>query len=282
MLSPRNPKLLSRLKLFAVSARESLAHFDEQPFGISLSQHFDPLRCESEVFHRMLRRLDEVTFGPVGMPMPGWIFLDGASQTGAIVGFALPADRSSAQLKTLLEVPQDYSGLVPLSVFMAVPMHALGSWFAHNLASVSRQLADEDLSGLGSLTKAVALKMFRARGQVGATQWTSSALFVHSLLGPLNLVTALTPAHSDDATLTYSLQLNDAKLRHLARDPAGHVDYPEVDEWIADSDTDRMRALQAEIESGERYVIAGRPKVGANGRLVPVARVPRRRASAAK
>ena len=40
------------------------------------------------------------------------------------------------------------------------------------------------MQGLASVTKALALKTFNASEQVGATQWDSEALFIHTGFGP--------------------------------------------------------------------------------------------------
>lgn len=272
-LAPRNRSLLERLELFAVARPETLAHFDTAPFDLAIAEVFDPLRTASAGFLERLVRLDAATFGPEGMPMPRWVFLDGAEMTGGIVGFGARPAALSERARELLAIDAGDGGLVPLAMFIAIPTWEPGTWFAHNLASVAAQLPGDDLGGLGSLTKAVALRMFRARIQLGATQWDSAALFVHTRLGPLELLAAHAPAHGDAYTLTYRAAITDAALRNLARDPGGRVSYPEPDEWIASRDLDRRLALQRELESGARYVIAGRPRAVKRGLEVPIARL---------
>lgn len=260
-LELQNPELL-RLEPYLVATRDNRLRFDLAPFGLTLRpEHcIDPLRMASAPFLELLKRIDEVTFGPEGMPMPRWVFFDGAELPGGIVGFGLPVEALPEDGRRLLSVPADYRGLVPLSMFIAIPTFEPGVWMAHNLASVASVLPQASLRGLGAFTKAVGLKTFRARSQVGATQWNSFALRVHTRLGPLALLTAWTPAHSEPWTLTYRVELTEARLRHLARDASGRVPRPRIEAWLDSDDHAYMQRLQADIERGSPVWVAGPPK----------------------
>jgi hypothetical protein len=274
-LALANPELLARLRPFVVATEDHQARFDLAPFGLPIrpDARFDPLREASASFLEMLRKLDTATFGPEGMPMPRWVFFDGAELPGGIAGYGEDAATVPAETRALLGVPSDYRGIVPYSMFIAIPTHESGIWMAHNLASISRLIPGVDYSGLGALTKATGLVVYRARRQIGATQWNSHALMVHTRLGALELLSAWTPAHSEPWTLTYGVDLPDSALRHLARDLDALVSYPAPDFFIDSDDHASMQALQARIEAGERYVIAGRPRLLGPERLeVPVTR----------
>ncbi len=271
-IAPRNDTLLSRLRLFVVALPETNEHLNQRPFGVEVAANIHPLQLGSAPFLALLQRLDSVTFGAEGMPMPRWMYVDGAELSGVIVGLGLEAGSISANARALLEVPADYAGLVPYAVYMALPTFEPGRWFGHNLASIAGLLPDENLKGLGSLIKAVALKLMTARVQIGATQWDSRALFVHTRMGPLDLVTANTPAHGGKPTLTYRAALDDAALKNLARDASGYAPTLAADQWIASDDRDAIVRLQQRIEAGERFAIAGRPRQTSPGILqVPVA-----------
>ena len=206
--------------------------------------------------------------------MPRWVFYDAAELPGGIVGFGRRAGALPPRLAELLRVPPGYGGLVPLSMYIAIPTLAPGVWVGHNLASLREQAQGDALRGLGSLTKAVALKVFRATAQIGATQWDSRALRVHARLGALRLLTAWTPAHTYPATLTYQATIDDAALRRLAGEPGPAAACPEPELWIESGDHGAMEALQARIEAGERLCVAGLPVPSAPGRQrVPVARL---------
>ena len=279
-LRPANERLLRDLELFVVATPDHLPHLELAPFGLSIAPDavFDPLTTSAAPLLDRLARLDALTFGPEGMPMARWLFLDAAALPGAIVGFARRAGALDERARALLGVPGDLAdprAVVPFAMYIAVPGHTPGDWIGHNLASVAERFPDHDLAGLGRLTKAVALAVYRARAQIGATQWASRALHVHARLGPLELRSAWTPAHLDPATLTYRATIDDAALRHLAGDPDGHVDEPPPDEWIDSADNAAMIALEARIEAGERLCIAGPPITVAPGRQrIPLSRRP--------
>lgn len=271
MLRLTNPQLL-RLRPYVVATPDNRDAFDLKPFDLVVEESnlIDPLRMSAAPFLELLKRVDEVTFGPEGMPMPRWVFFDGAELPGGIVGFGAPEDTLDPATKAVLDVPSDYRGLVPLSMFIAIPTFETGVWMAHNLCSMAGRVRQSNLRGLGSLTKAVGLKVFRASAQVGATQWDSPALKIHTRLGPLALLTAWTPAHSEPWTLTYRVELSDARLRHLARDADGRIPEPYIDGWMQSDDHDEMRRLQAEIEQGAAVSVAAGPETVDGG----VVRIP--------
>ena len=271
-----NPRLAD-LQLYVVATRDNRSAFNLAPFELPFDERhcIDPLRVASGPFLDLVKRVDEVTFGPEGMPMPRWVFFDGAELPGGIVGFGLPVDSLSETSRALLNVPDGYRGLVPLSIFIAIPTFEPGVWMAHNLASVAGALPNENLRGLGGFTKAVGLKVFRAKTQVGATQWNSFALRVHVRLGPLALLTAWTPAHSEPWTLTYRVELTEPGLRNLARDTSVKLPTSPIDEWLDSDDHERMQKMQADIETGARIWVVGPPeKVTAHRYRIPLSAQP--------
>lgn len=271
-LRPRNAHLLATLEPFLVATPDHLARFDRAPFGhpIAPDACIDPLRISAAPFIELLARLDAITFGAIGMPMPRWAFLDVASLPGAIFGLARRRPDADAALCTVLRVDPAYRGLIPLSMYIAVPAADPSLWIGHNLVSLREHLPHEPLRGLGRLTKALALKAFRAGAQIGVTQWDSTALHVHTRMGPLALLTAWTPAHTDPCTLTYRADLTDESLRALAGDPSVTLPCPPPDLWMDTRDLPSMRALQTRLESGERLSVVGPPVPLADRRRVPL------------
>ena len=173
----RNPRLLDEFTPYLVATPFNLPALDRAPFGVPVPPEniIDPLKLESEVFLRLLHRLDGLTFGPEGMPMPRWVFFDCSEMPGAIYGLARPAATLWPKARELFKVPHDYDGLVPVSMYVAIPMHRPGIWFGHNLSSLApvferAGVTDTDLRGLGSLTKGLALKCFGVQEFWGATQ----------------------------------------------------------------------------------------------------------------
>jgi len=271
-LHPENPSLL-RLSPFVVAVPESVARFDLAPFGLAIDEVIDPLAVSSAAFLDRLERLDQITFGPEGMPMPRWVYLDGTELTGGIVGMGLRVEDAGAELRKLFGVDADAGGLIPCSVYMAIPTHEDRVWFGHNLASVGGLVPEESLAGLGALTKALALRVFRCHRQVGATQWGSRALFVHTRMGLLELLSAFTPAHGGAETLTYRAEVTTETLEHLARQQGAVLPPTAPSTWLRSDDVAAMQALQDRIEAGERWAIAGRPDLDGEVLRVPLVRL---------
>lgn len=261
VIHTRNSAILTDLVPFLVATPSNLPFLDRAPFGLAVpdAHVIDPLRMQSEQFLLLLQRLDQLTFGPEGMPMPRWVFYDCSELPGAIFGFARSVDELSDRARALYEVPDDYQGLVPYSMYIAIPMHPPGCWFGHNLASIAPTLPEEGWKGLGSVTKAIALKAFRSRMLYGATQWDSSALFIHTRFGPLELMTAWTPAHSEAETVTYFMPVDDRCILAAAGDPSAEIPRPEAHFTVGAQDRDKMLELQDALERGERFMIPGPP-----------------------
>ena len=269
----RNDDAVNRLEPFLVTAPFNVPHMNLAPFGRAIApEHvFDPLRQESVTFRELVHRLDAATFGPTGMPMPQWVFFDGAELPGGVFGFGRRADQLGPVARALFDVPDDYRGLVPFAMFIAIPMRTRGAWMGHNLASLNPQLPNEKLGGLASITKAFGLAAFGARTQYGATQWRSPALHIHTRFGPLELVTAYTPAHSEPRTLTYCFDVTDNSLRAAAGDPDVILPRRAATEFLDSDDEGAMRALQSKLEAGtHRAWIADRPRTFGGRVEVPV------------
>ncbi len=273
--------LLRELVPYVVATPANLPLLDLAPFGLATPAEnvLDPLRLRSATFLDLLHKLDGLTFGPEGMPMPKWVFYDCSELPGAIYGLARPAATVWPKVRELFQIPADYQGLVPVSMYVAIPMPQAGVWFGHNLSSLApvfrrlELLPDLDLAGLGSLTKGLALKCFGVQQFWGATQWLSKALYIHAKFGPLALQTAYTPAHSEHETLTYGFRCTDEALRASMGDPGVEIARPAVDEWIDGRDIARLKALQVRIEAGESWCIPRAPRPDGEAMLVPVARL---------
>lgn len=271
----KNLPLLQHLQVFVVATKSNRNHFDLDPFGLKIapSALFDPLRSSSAPFLDLLSTLDTATFGPVGMPMPKWVFFDCSELPGGVIGLAAPVGAVEADLLSVLQIRPSYTGLVPLSMYIAIPTLEAGTWVGHNLASINAQRRRGQFKGLGSLTKAIALKVFRAQYQLGVTQWSSDALRVHTRMGSLEILTAWTPAHSFPETLTYRSRVTDPSLLHLAGASGSRIPSVPPEQWIDSTDHKAMGLLQCQIENGHRFQIVGPPRTTDRGQQVPIARI---------
>lgn len=267
------------------SAYGSAAESGRLPFGLTIAPelHFDPLVVASGPFLHTLQRLDQLTFGPVGMPMPRWVFYDCAEVPGGIFGFARPARDIPSWLRDALEVPHDYDGPVPLSMYVAIPMLEPGSWHTYTMCSLNEVAPGAGPANLGLFTEAVGLQAFGIRLAYGTTQWRSYKLGDHAQLGPLDLVTAWTPAHSDPTTLTFTMPVDYKRIETaLMADPVRlDLDASQTDsqntsneiQWIDCDDHKQLIALQDKIESGRRFQVIGCPVITGSYTRVPIREV---------
>lgn len=272
MIRTSNDAIFRDYRPFVVATRDNLPHLDATPFGLELGWHIDPTHTNAAVFLTLLQRLDALTFGPEGMPMDLWVFYDCAELPGFIYGFAIEAARLTSHERVVFDLPAGYDGPVPLSMYIAIPMHEPGAWFGHNLASLNLTFPERRLHALGTITKAVALKAYKTERFFGATQWTSRALYIHTKFGVLDLHTTWTPAHSIPATLTYAFDVTEDKLRAAAGDPDLVLERPEPDFYLDAEDTDGMQALQAQIEGGARFQLVGPPSIQGGRTVHPLRR----------
>lgn len=268
---PSNPRILE-YEPYVVVTPWNKPHFDFTPLGLEIptTNFINPLRLESEAFLLLLQEMDRQTFGPEGMPMPRWVFYNCSELPGGIVGFARRAGDLTDTQRLRLGVPDDYEGLVPFSMFIAIPMLPAGDWMGHNLCSLNGVFPEAGLRGLASTTKAIGLSVYRTKRLFGATQWESRALHIHAKFGPLDLVTAYTPAHSEPMTLTYLVEITIDGLLNACGDPSARISRPEPTFWINANDVDRANKLQDEIEAGAKFQITDRPKREGDKILIPL------------
>ncbi|MCG8418123.1 MAG: hypothetical protein MJE77_09305 [Proteobacteria bacterium] len=277
MIRERFRRILDTCQPYLVtSAYGSATESGALPLDLDIAAElcFDPHKVRSGPFLNILQRLDELTFGPVGMPMPRWVFYDCAEVPGGIFGFARPAAEVPLWVRYALEVPDDYDGYVPLSLYVAIPMLEPGSWHTYTLCSLNQVAPGAGPANLALLTQGVGLQVFSINNAYGTTQWRSPKLGDHARFGPLDLVTAWTPAHSDPTTLTFRIAVSQERIESalIADKPAPKPDEPAI-RWLDCDEQDQMRALQADLERGRRFqIVAGPVVIGAYTR-VPIREV---------
>jgi hypothetical protein len=266
-----NPRIAAEYEPFAVVAPWNRPHFDLAPFGLAIPERnlFDPTRLGSEPFLGLLQAMDAMTFGPEGMPMARWVFYNCSELPGGIMGFGRAARELPEAQRRAFGLASDYDGLVPFSMFIAIPMLPAGDWMGHNLCSLNGVFPDAGLAGLASVTKAFGLTTYRARVLYGATQWRSRALHIHVKFGLLDLITAYTPAHSEHMTLTYRVEVSLDGLRAACGDPSDGVARPAPTFWLDAEDEASAARLQDDIERGARYQIVARPERRGERTLIP-------------
>lgn len=273
-LAKKYQRILEQTTPFLLTFPGNVEQFNLSPWGLTIPKGniFSCIDSTKAKFFHYLQMLDQLSFGPVGMPMEKWVFFDCGEMPGAIFGFAIPSTEMPQEILDLYQAKAEAGVLIPVSMYIAIPMAQKGSWFGHNLSSTAKLLKKYyDLEGLGLLTKAYALKCYQIEHLFGATQWDSSSLNIHLQLSDMELWSAYTPAHSYVKTMTYLSHYNDQILmRALDGTPrlASHYDF-----LIESEDEKKMISLQNEIEKGAKYKINGRPIQNEGKSYLPIVRM---------
>jgi hypothetical protein len=146
--------------------------------------------------------------------------------------------------------------MVPISMWVAIPCAESGAWFGHNLSSANGVGSDFRMAGLGTLTKALGIALTRLDTQYGATQWSSLSLGLHLTFGPLQLVSAYTPAHTHPRTFTYRVCPNEVSLKKCLQGEKVNTLW-EGERSVDIEDDDELIVLQREIEAENGWDLVG-------------------------
>ncbi|MCB9730357.1 MAG: hypothetical protein H6744_03495 [Deltaproteobacteria bacterium] len=243
---------------------------DEQPLGLDIpdANVFDPQRVAGSTFIQLVKHVDQLAYGPVGLSMPAWVFYDCAVMPGAVFGFARRAHQLESWSRRALAVPDDYRGLVPVSIFICIPTVARTAALVYTLCSVNQIAPGTAPEGLWRLTLAAGTQAFRLTEMLATCQWRSPQLGLYAGLGPLRLETAWTPAHDNPATCTFRVTTDALARERLLR---GDLLGPEgIHRYIDADDTRAMRALQDDIEAGARVAVVGPAEIRGSDTRVPL------------
>lgn len=277
-------RILETCEPFLIATRLIAEHLSTTPLGVEIppGNRFDPQRVEHADFLGVLRRCDALTFGPHGMHMPQWVFYDCAVMPGAVFGLGTRASRLEPWARDALGVPKGYDGLVPLSAFIAIPMlegalrrrdgEPPPSWLLYTLHSMNQVSPGIGPEGLLTLTLALGLRVFPIKTLYGVSQWRNPRLGVYADLGPLQLMTAYTPAHSLPRTLCFRAAIEPIGLESLLLGPRMHPLAPPPDVILDVDDVDALVRLQGELEAGVRYDLVGPPEARGAFVLAPLKR----------
>lgn len=247
---------------------------DMEPLGVAIdpANRMNPQHRRHQAFVDQIRQLDELTFGPVGMPMPQWVFYDCGVMPGAVFGFARRATDLEPWVRHCLRVPAGYEGLVPLSTFIAIPTLVPGTWLTYSLCDVNQIAPGAAPEGLVQLSLILGLGLFRARTLIGTTQWRTPKLRVYAQLGPLEVVTAYTPAHSMPRTLTFQTDVTEEGMAAVLAGADTSPTAPLATHLLDVDDEAMLRRLQTEVEAGVRWRVVGPPTIRGAATQVPLRR----------
>jgi hypothetical protein len=180
--------------------------------------------------------------------MARWVGYDCGLVPGAYFGFGLPAAELNHAIRAGLEVPDDYTGLVPFSIGIAIPFPDRQSWELIGLGSINQVAPGAGPAGLSRLTLAFATSLLHDEEIWFVCRWRSHLLGVFSGLGPLEVVTAWTPAHDYPSTVTFKIKPDDNARERLLS--GAHHDPADVTTYMDGDDVDAMQHLQSDIEAG--------------------------------
>lgn len=251
--------LVEKTTPYLVATDMVLPRLNLAPSGIPLppTHQINPQLRGNAPFLKMLRRLDELTFAPLGMPMPNWVFYDCAVMPGAVFGLSVPAKDLEPWVRAVMEIDEDYDGPVPVSMFIAIPMMERESWFVYTLCDINQVAPGAAPSGTLQYTFGLGLQVFKMTKIYGTLQWRSACVDEVVRLGALELITAYTPAHSFRRTLTYSVKLTKQKMKQVLSDEVIRGGMPVATHVLDVDDEDMLRKIQEELEEGVRWEIVG-------------------------
>lgn len=229
------------------------------PFPLRPLRAFDPGDLDARVFLERLESLDGRVYGPRGLALPRWALYDTVEVPGAIVGLASPSSALSLVARAALAIDADDDTLVPLSACMLVPTLSRSTFWCSALESINQIAPGAGPPSLRRVSLALALRGFRAKTLVFATQWRASGLSLYTHLGSLDLLAAFTPAHTHPATAVLRAHSEDGRWpRLLARTSTrtkGHGRSIDVDDYAALADVQRA------LERGARITLTEPPRV---------------------
>lgn len=251
---------LSKIKPYVFSFKKNFQYFDLNPLDTKIeSQHqYDCSQTKSEDFFNLILKVDQLAFGEQDMGMDRWVLYDCSAMPGAIFGFGINPSEVPENLKQKMQIPEDYTGLIPISMYITIPTVEPGHWFGHNLSSLNNDLGGV-YPGLGLLTKALGLVSLKITKQYGATQWNNPAINIHSQLSPLNLISSYTPIHTHKFTFSYYAEYSIQSIINALSGKKREIEDKLIKFELDGSDHTKIIELQKKIEFGENFTIAARP-----------------------
>ncbi|TNF28978.1 MAG: hypothetical protein EP329_16795 [Deltaproteobacteria bacterium] len=263
-------RILESCEPFVLARGPVQASLERAPLGIEIpaGNVLDPQVVANGPFLKLTETLDELTYGPVALRMPSWVYYDCALMTGAVFGFAMRVDRLPPWVKKTLAVPEGYDGLVPVSQFVAIPMAHRKAQLVFTLCSINQVAPGAAPEGLWRLTLAAGTAALRTSVLVATSQWRAAQLGLFTSLGPLKIMTAWTPAHDIPATATFYVHTDDEARARLVH--GGGLENPWADRYLDADSPEEMQALQAQIEAGLEVWVVGPPEIRGADTRVPL------------
>jgi len=220
----------------------------------------DPQKLEHREFLSLVQKLDDLTFSPMGLEMPGWVFYDCGVMPGIVLGYGAKASKLRPWIRRVLGVKPGYEGLVPLTLFIAIAMLPERSWLVNTLTGLDDVAPGATVEGLVRRTLAAGLFVLPVDHLYGTVQWRSRTLPRYTALGALQVLTAWTPAHDILSTLTFKVDLSPNSGALLWRGVEGINPETPAPNRVVDVDNSLdLQAVQSWLEDGAKVELVAPP-----------------------
>ncbi|MBT7903680.1 hypothetical protein HN587_07490 [Candidatus Woesearchaeota archaeon] len=230
--------------VYVLTTPQNANHLNTEPLGLE-AKIIDATNLESSTFLELLHQLDGISYGNKEMAMDKWVTLDCGILPSAFIGLALPADKLPPELKAQYDLPPNYTGLVPISEFCAIPTANPETWITHTLASAIPNI------GVGTYTEAIGFSIIPAKNILIVAQYDNHSLKVHSKFGVLKLISATTPAHSQaDMTCIYEIPAPSDQEITQVLETNKPLTTPSPSYYLEANDTQTKQAMHQEIKQG--------------------------------
>jgi len=254
---------------YAMGWKDNIKSLKQKPFGIELLQ-IDVSKSENKKFFELYLVANGLAFGGKDMGMPAWVALDCVALPTTSIGLALPAEKLSEKLKKEFELEAGYEGLVPITMYNALPAyHNKKTFINFTICSLMPN------GGLGKLTTALAIEAYDADTIKSIIQYDSYAIKLHSKLGNLSVESAQVPVHTmGEMTLVYTVDVKNKEALYTNMCMA--CDTEKVKKkatFLLDpNDLKTKQAMQQNIEKGKvKYTILKPGLIECEGKmLVPI------------
>ena len=222
----------------------------------------NPQCVENAEFVALVQKLDDLSFSPMGLEMPGWVFYDCGVMPGIVFGYGVRAEKIRPWIRRSLGVSQDYDGLVPLTLFIAIAMLPSRSWLVNTLTGLDDVAPGATVEGIVTRTLAGGLFLLPIDDLYGTVQWRSRSLPRYTALGPLDVLTAWTPAHDILSTLTFKVKVGPNAAAMLWHGGEGVNPQTPAPNRVVDVDSmDDLQRVQSWVEEGASVQLVAPPDV---------------------
>ena len=222
----------------------------------------NPQRVEHAEFVSLVQKLDDLSFSPMGLEMPGWVFYDCGVMPGIVFGYGAKAEKIRPWIRRVLGVSPDYKGLVPLTLFIAISMLPRGAWLVNTLTGLDDVAPGATVEGIVKRTLAGGLFLLPVDDLYGTVQWRSRSLPRYTALGALDVLTAWTPAHDILSTLTFKVRLGPNAAAMLWHGTEGVNPEAPAPNRVVDVDSrDDLQEVQGWVEEGASVQLVAPPNV---------------------